>query len=189
MVKRIYQNSRVLGGRLCVLRFIFWWNKAKSSKDFGGVGAGLFFYEMRFWLMIKMHIIWTTLARWPKTWFSESGKCIGNLQPCEWCCVLACVFSRGARLCVSACGRLGVTNAQTHLIGRWGVTVWLAKARLSMRVPCEMSKPWACLWGAADSTREGCELFAWLLHNPPPRSEVGEADVRRRSKSSRGSPF
>ncbi len=50
---------------------------------------------------------------------------------------------RVQRSCVSACG-LGVTNAQAHLIGRWGVTVLLAKARLSMRVPCEMSKTLAC---------------------------------------------
>ncbi len=42
---------------------------------------------------------------------------------------------------------LGVTNAQKHLIGRWGVTVGLAKARLSMRVPCEMTKRLACLRG------------------------------------------
>ncbi len=39
MVKRIYQKSRVLGGGLPVLRFIFWLNKAKGNKDFGGVGA------------------------------------------------------------------------------------------------------------------------------------------------------
>ncbi len=91
---------------------------------------------------------------------SESGKCIGNLQPCEWRCVLACVFRRGARLCVSACGRLDVTNAQAHFIGRWGVTVWLAKARLIMRVPCEMGKPLACLRGrlTARGRAVGCSL-------------------------------
>ncbi len=82
-----------------------------------------------------------------KDGFSEPGKCIGKLQPCEWCCVVACVFSRDARLCVSAWGRLGVTNAQAHLIDRWDVTVWLAKARLSTRLPCEMSKRMAYLRG------------------------------------------
>ncbi len=65
---------------------------------------------------------------------------------------MACVFSRNARPCVSAWGRLGVANAQSHLIGRWGVTVWLANARLSMRVPCEMSKPLACLRGPCEQS-------------------------------------
>ncbi len=55
--------------------------------------------------------------------FSESGKCLRKLQACECSCVVACVFRRDARLSVSVCGRLGVTNAQAHLIGRWGVTV------------------------------------------------------------------
>ncbi len=59
-----------------------------------------------------------------------------------------------------ACGRLGVSNAQAHLIGRWGVTVLLAKARLSMRVPCETSKPLACLRGRliARERAVGCSL-------------------------------
>ncbi len=57
------------------------------------------------------------------------------------------VCVQSGRAAVFACGRLGMANAQAHLIGQWGVAVWLAKARLSMRVPCEMSKPLACLRG------------------------------------------
>ncbi len=105
--------------------------------------------------------------------FSESAKYIGNLQPCEWCCVLARVFSRGARLFVSACGRLGVANAQAHLIGRWGVTVWMVKARLSMRVPFEMSKPLACMrgWLIARERAVGCPL-GYYKHNIHPSVDV-----------------
>ncbi len=100
-----------------------------------------------------------------KDGFRGWGKCIGKLQPYECSCVVACVFNRDARLCVSACGRLGVTNAQAHLIGRWGVTAWLAKACLCMRVPCEMSKPLACLPGGliARERAVGCSLGYYNL--------------------------
>ncbi len=57
-----------------------------------------------------------------------------------------------------------MTNAQAHLIRRWGVTVWLSKARLSMRVPCEMRKPLACLRGRliAHERAVGCLLGYYI---------------------------
>ncbi len=80
------------------------------------------------------------------------------------------VQSRRAAVPLSACGRLVVTNAHAHLIGRWGVTVWLAKARVSIRIPCKMSKPLACLRGRliARERAVGCSLSYYI-----PTSTVG----------------
>ncbi len=81
------------------------------------------------------------IARWPKTELSE-------WEEMNWeTTTLQMQLRGGVRVqsAVSAWGRLGVINAQAHLIGERGVTVWLAKACLSMRVPRKTSKRLASL--------------------------------------------
>ncbi len=62
-----------------------------------------------------------------------------------------------------------VVHINAHLIGRWGVAVGLAKARLSMRVPCEMSNRLACFRGQLIAREWAVSLAAtkfFLMANP-----------------------
>ncbi len=93
-----------------------------------------------------------------KDGFSESGKCIGNLQPCECCRVVACVFSRGARLCV--CMRDECSGASYWPVGCDSVT---GQGAFEYAGTMRDEQAVDVLAGAVDCTREGCGLFAWLL--------------------------
>ncbi len=79
----------------------------------------------------------------------ECGECIGKLQPFGWCCMVAGVFSKDARLrvCMRLPGLDKCSDAPHRPVGCYGPTGQGAFVRHYRRVSCQINKLLPCMLG------------------------------------------